>query len=121
MRYIILDVEYSTTEYGQSLGWIAPEIADEDELVLTEDDESEYDFATWHRKWAGPISDNSYDKLASSWSLDLDRSEPNMGMITEYGHLASLAFDFDGMDWNAGGETPICFASLRVSIPQEET
>jgi hypothetical protein len=119
-RYIILDVEYLTDEWGQSLGWIAPTLKDEPGLTLTEDYESEAEGCAWHRKWAGTISESTYEKLANDWNLDPEDSEPNLGMLTEYGHLESLAFDFDGMDWNAGGETPIAYASLRVSIYRED-
>lgn len=79
-----------------------------------------HDAVTLHRKWSGTISESVYQKLVSAWDLDPEDSESNLGMLTEYGHLAGLRFGFDGMDWNAGGETPIDYVSLSVSAYANE-
>lgn len=118
-RYLILSVEYRYTPddpegYGHALGWIAPKLAGS-ELVLTEDGESEDEGGVWHRKWAGLVRDDIYDDFARDWGLEPDDSENNMGMITELGWLDSYSYDYDGMDWNAGGLTPISYVNLRVS------
>lgn len=123
--YIILDVEYDpATDYGRSLAWIAPEISEEPGLTMTEDTtEDEYDLDAGdypNRKWAGVISRRSYDALAASWSLDPEDSEANLGMLTEYGLLPGLRFNFSGMDWNVGGETPIAYASLSVMFGEDD-
>jgi hypothetical protein len=128
-RYLVLDVTYDPElEYGRELGWIAPSLKDAPGLTLTEDhtepDELEPvksdDPETWpQRKWAGTVDAETFERFAHAWQLDEQTSEPNLGMLTEYGHLAADAYNFDGMDWNAGGVTPIAFVSLYVSIPAE--
>ena len=75
---------------------------------------------TMHRKWSGAIPESVYQKLVSDWSIDSDDSEPNMGMLTEYGHLEGYRFHWSGMDWNSGGETPIQYVSLSVSVYVDE-
>jgi hypothetical protein len=96
------------------MSWL--DVDDEDKPCVDDDG---HELVTLHRKWAGTIPESTYQKLVSDWSLDSDESEPNLGMLTEFGHLESLSFSFDGMDWNAGGETPIDHADLRVSAYAE--
>jgi hypothetical protein len=144
--YIILDVEYDPdVDYGRSLKWIAPELAAAEAagaLVMTEDyteapscadcdgDGCEKCGDTGYgpypvdeppsRKWAGVIDAETYERFAHAWSLADMEPEPSMGMLTEYGLLADNRYHFDGMDWNAGGLSPIVFVSLSVSIPANE-
>lgn len=118
--YLILDVEYNPDPcYGRELGWLAPPLKDEPELILTEDDEKDFGDGSIidHRKWAGIVSADGWAKLTREWSIDPDGGEPNGGMITEYGHLAARAYGWDGMGWNLGGNSPIAYVSLYVSIP----
>lgn len=101
------------------LGWLAPTLEDYP-IQLTEDGLSEYvgeGFATYHRKWAGIITEAKWNELASDWSLEPSDSEPNMGILTEYGWMPSDSWNLEGMDWNVGGSTPIAFASVRISPP----
>src|SRR5258708_5218708 len=92
-RYIILDVTFNPeTEYGRELAWIAPALKDSG-LTMTEDlDAGEGEGEYPSRKWAGEIDSDTYDALNRDWSLDEQVPEPNLGMITEYGHLASEAY-----------------------------
>jgi hypothetical protein len=119
-RYIVLDVEYEPrVSYGRSLDWLCPALKDAPGLRMTEDGQNGNGLVT-QRKWAGIITQGEWDALVSDWSIELADSEPNMGMITEYGHLEALAFNWGGMEWNAGGETPISYVSLYVSIPRTD-
>lgn len=122
-RYIILEVTYvKGTDYGRSLGWVAPALKDAAGLTMTEDytgDEFADSGDEPSRKWAGIVTGDEWDALVLDWSIDPDDSEANMGMLTEYGHLEAQAYNWDGMDWNVGGETPIAYVSLYVSIPKD--
>jgi hypothetical protein len=116
-HYVILDVDYQH-DYGRELAWIAPALVGQPDLNLTEDHESEYEDlgATWHRKWSGVITDAAFRALVDDWAIDLDRGDgANLGMITEYGLLPAINFDFSGMDWNVGGMTPIFCATLSIA------
>lgn len=119
-RYLILQVDYSVRPGAEGTGprmrldWIAPELEGAQMSLTTDEAGPE---GSWERVWSGLVSEDTYQRLAKNWSLDEADSEPNLGILTEYGHLESLHFDFDGMDWNVGGITPIIHATLRVSPP----
>jgi|SRR5690348_6691062 len=118
-RYIILEVEYSSiVHYGRSLGWLASALKDS-RLKITEDMENAHGHVI-HRKWAGYVTAEEWDRLASEWSISFADSVPNMGMLTEEGFMESYAFNWGGMDWNVGGETPIDYVSLYASVQPED-
>lgn len=120
-RFIVLDVTYDRRQdYGRSLGWVAPALKDASGLEMTEDYTEDDDSSEEpSRKWAGVITGAEWDALRSDWSIDEDDSEPNGGILTPFGFMESLAFNWDGMDWNVGGETPIVYVSLYVSMPSD--
>lgn len=110
--YVIVSVDYleEVTE-----GWIfGGEIPQG--LSLTEDGESEYEEfgCVLHRKWAGPMTHDAIQKLRYEWDMRHEGSEPNLGMLTEYGFLPGDRFDFTGDEWNQGGWTPIFDVSVSI-------
>ena len=147
-RYIVLEVTYrKDADYGMSLGWVAPALKDAAGLEMTEDDTDQcdecgqgrvvHDAGTCdpdeledhpyrapeeypHRKWAGVVTGDEWAKLASDWSIDPEDSEPNLGILGPFGVIEAEAYNWDGMDWNAGGETPIAYVSLYASVPAGE-
>lgn len=66
-------------------------------------------------KFVAKLTAEEWAKLCNDWSIDPEDSEPNLGSITEYGHLEALAFNWDGEEWNVGGWTPIEYITMYVS------
>jgi len=52
------------------------------------------------RTWIGVLDADSYARLAAAWGLDERRSH---------------RLTFDGMEWEAGGSSPIVWVSLDVA------
>jgi len=94
-RYLTLAVEYEphATDAQRSLGWLAPELVDAN-LTITDD-------VPGVRRWAGVIDGDTYERFVDSWG-----GEPH---IPDYRHT------WDGMEWEAGGSSPIVWASLTAT------
>jgi len=94
-RYVIVAVEYEpdATDAQRSLGWLAPDLADAG-LTMTDD-------MLGVRKWAGLLDGDTYERLVDSWGGDA--------------HLASYRHTWDGMEWEAGGSSPIVWASITAT------
>jgi hypothetical protein len=94
-RYLILAVEYEpdATDAQRSLGWVAPELVDAG-LTMTAD-------MLGVRRWAGVIDSDRYERFVDSWGGDA--------------HLANYRHTWDGMEWEAGGSSPIVWASLTAT------
>lgn len=77
-----------------------------------------------HRKWIAELSDEEMRKVEEHdllIDIDTDSREPTMGAITENGHLPAFAINFDGMEWNAGGVTPVITASVYICpLPESD-
>lgn len=115
MGYVIIDVNYTE---DMSEGWIFAGNIPEG-LILTEDSEGEdCEYSEFgvvrQRKWAGEMTQEAIDKLRQDWDMRHEDSEPNLGMLTEYGHLGGDRFNFDGSEWNSGGWTPIFEVTVSI-------
>lgn len=122
-RYLIVDIAYYPDRYNDGSHWEpTPKWFGESfpsDLTITDDTErgEEYedmpDIAT--RKFVGIVTEKVWDRLASDWDMTEDDSEPNMGILTEFGFMPSDSWTHDGMDWNMGGISMIAFVDVRVS------
>src|SRR5262245_32360262 len=84
--YVIVDVSYTE---DVSEGWIFNGSVPEG-LSLTEDNEGEdcecREFGVLRqRKWAGAMTHAAIQAFRKDWGLEHEDSEPNLGMLTEYG------------------------------------
>jgi hypothetical protein len=99
-RYITITVLYDRQpKYGRSLQWIAPELKDS-ALTMTED---QLEDPTPSRTWAGLVDGPTYERLAEAWRVPKD--------------IATHTYTLDGMNWEAGNESPIVCVSLQVMRP----
>jgi len=115
-RYIIIRVAYDRQPgYGRSLEWIAPELKNA-RLRMTEDHADE---ASPSRTWAGIVDGPTFERFADAWKLGEETDDPTVGILTEDGYLATRAYTFDGMNWEAGGESPIVYVSLHVGVVRD--
>jgi hypothetical protein len=113
-RYISITVRYDQRpRYGRSLQWIAPELKDS-ALTITED---QLDGSTASRTWAGLVDGPTYERLAEAWRLPNDTDEATSQTAGDDHELATHTYTLDGMNWEAGGESPIVWVSLRVTQP----
>jgi len=112
-RYVVVAAEYepNATDVERSLGWLVAELADAG-LAMTES-------TPGVRKWDGVIDGEIHRALADVWDLEHKASQPDLGMVTKYGHLAGDCYTFDGMEWELSGWSPIVWVSLFVSEPIE--
>jgi hypothetical protein len=111
--YAIVDIYY-LENVGE--GWIFNGRIPQGLVVTEEDDGGAYAGvgAVLHRKFAGPMRHEDLETFRREWDLDHEQSEPNLGMLTEYGLLPGDRFNFDGMDWNVGGVTPILCVDVSI-------
>jgi hypothetical protein len=113
-RYITLTVQYDQgPRYGRTLQWIAPELKDS-ALTITED---LLDGPTRSRTWAGLVDGPTYERLAEAWRLPNDTDETTPQTAGDDRELATHTFTLDGMNWEAGDESPIVSVSLEVKQP----
>jgi hypothetical protein len=111
-RYVTIRVQYDQqARYGRSLKWVAPELKDAG-LALTED---HLDMSAPSRTWRGVLDGPTYKRFAAAWRLEgmLDEETPDTAN-EEHGARTS-ACTLDGMNWEAGGESPIVYVSVRVT------
>ena len=113
-RYITITVRYDRQpRYGRSLEWIAPELKDS-ALTMTED---QLDGPTPLRTWAGLVDGPTYERFAEAWRLPKDTDETNSQTAGDDRELATHTYTLDGMNWEAGNESPIVCVSLQVMQP----
>jgi hypothetical protein len=123
-RYLIIDVAYYSPVPGDSewafeptLKWLGDDVPQD--LQVTDDTEPGEEYGEFSniatRKFVGIVTEKGWGKLADAWSLEVEDSEANMGILTEYGWMPSDSWNIGGMDWNLGGVTPIAFVDVRVS------
>ena len=113
-RYITITVQYDRqARCGRSLEWIAPELKDS-ALTMTQD---QVDDPTPSRVWAGLVDGPTYERLAEAWRLPKDADEPTSQTADDDRELATHTYTLDGMNWEAGNESPIVCVSLQVMQP----
>jgi hypothetical protein len=113
-RYITITVQYDRRpRYGRSLQWIAPELQDS-ALTIIED---QLDGPTPSRTWAGLVDGPTYERFAEAWRLPKDTDEMTPQTAGDNRELATHTYTLDGMNWEAGHESPIVCVSLKVMQP----
>jgi hypothetical protein len=113
-RYITITVLYDRQpKYGRSLQWIAPELKDS-ALTMTED---QLEDPTPSRTWAGLVDGPTYERLAEAWRVPKDTDETTSQKAGDDRELATHTYTLDGMNWEAGNESPIVCVSLQVMRP----
>ena len=110
-RFITIRVAYdSYPGYGRSLAWIAPDLKDAG-LTMTEDHAAE---PSPSRTWAGIVDRPTFERFADAWQLHAEADEPSA--VTEHEHRATHIYTVDGMNWEAGGESPIVYVTVEVAV-----
>ncbi len=109
-RYIVIKVAYDRyPSYGRSLAWVAPELR-EAGLSMVEN----HSLApSPSRTWAGSVDGPTFERFADAWHLDASSS------VTDEEQAAAREYTFDGMNWEAGGESPIVYVRVRVGVKHE--
>ena len=117
-RYITITVRYDRQpRYGGSLQWIAPELKDS-ALTMTED---QLDDPTPSRTWAGLVDGPTYERFAEAWRLPKDTGDTTSQTAGDDRELVTHSYTLDGMNWEAGNESPIICVSLQVMQPAGRT
>ena len=112
-RYVSITVHYDgRPTHGWSLEWIAPDLKDS-ALAMTEDHLGD---PTATRTWAGLVDGATYEHFAEAWRLPKDL-ETNASTDADDRDLATHTYTLDGMNWEAGQESPIVCVSLQVTRP----
>jgi hypothetical protein len=97
-RHLVISVQYDRyPNHGRSLAWIAPELR-EAGLEMTDD---HLDEPSPTRAWAGLVDGPTFERFAHAWGLDEAEHAPR-------------TYVFDGMNWEAAGESPIVYVVVRV-------
>ena len=113
-RYITITVRYDgQPRYGRSLEWIAPELKDS-ALTMTED---QLDDPTPSRTWAGLVDGPIYERFAKAWRLPKDIDEATSQTAGDDHEPATHTYTLDGLNWEAGNESPIVCVSVLVMQP----
>ncbi len=113
-RYITITVRYDRQPtYGRSLQWMAPQLKDS-ALTMTED---QLDGPTPLRTWAGLVDGPTYEQFAEAWRLPKDTDETDSQTAGVDRKLVTHSYTLDGMNWEAGNESPIVCVSLQVMQP----
>ena len=72
------------------------------------------------RTWAGIVDRPTFERFADAWQqLHAEADEPSA--VTEHEHLATHIYTVDGMNWEAGGESPIVYVTVEVAVVRAET
>jgi hypothetical protein len=111
-RYVVLKVVYDRPAYERSLERVAPELR-EAGLTIVEDRARE---PQPFRTWAGVVDEVTFRDFADAWHLDRKAARPGLTCVPGNGWLATRSYTFDGMDWEANGESPIVYVSLTVTV-----
>ena len=113
-RYITITVQYDgQPRYGRLLEWIAPELKDS-ALTMTED---QLDDPTPSRTWAGLVDGPIYERFARAWRLPKDTDEATSQTAGDDHEPANHTYTFDGLNWEAGNESPLVCVSVQVMQP----
>ena len=113
-RYITITVQYDRDpRYGRSLGWIAPELKNST-LTLTDDDIAG---PRPSRTWAGMVDGPTFKRFARAWRLprQITGTTPP---VTDDPDRVARTYTIDGMNWEAGGISPIVCVSIQVTRPR---
>lgn len=111
-RYVTIRVQYDQqARYGRSLEWVAPELRYAG-LALTED---HVGGAAPSRTWRGVVDGPTYERFATAWRLEAMLGEAAPDSADEEQGARTRACTLDGMNWEAGGESPIVYVSVRVT------
>jgi hypothetical protein len=111
-RYVVIRVQYDQqTRHGRSLEWVAPELKDAG-LALTEDD---LGGSSPSRTWRGVVDGSTYERFAAAWRLEGVLDESASDTANEERSARTRGCTLDGMNWEAGGESPIVYVSLQVT------
>jgi hypothetical protein len=111
-RYLVLKVASDRPAYERSLERVATELRDAG-LTIVEDHAHELQPS---RTWAGTVDGITFDHFADAWHLDRKAARPGLTQVPGDGWRATRSYTFDGMDWEANGESPIVYVSLTVSL-----
>jgi hypothetical protein len=112
-RYITITVQYDRdARYGRSLGWIAPEL-ENSTLTLTDDHIAA---PRPSRTWAGMVDGPTFERFARAWRLpgQITTTTPP---VTDDPDRVARTYTLDGMNWEAGGISPIVCVSVHVIRP----
>ena len=111
-RYITIMIQYDQqARYGRSLKWVAPELRDAG-LVLSED---HLGGSAPSRTWRGVVDGLTYERFAAAWRLEGMLDVPAPDTANEEHGARTRACTLDGMNWEAGGESPVVYVSVRVT------
>jgi hypothetical protein len=110
-RYVVLKVAYDRPANAGSLQWVAPELRDVG-LTSVEGGAGEPQSL---RTWSGFVDGAAFRRFADAWHLDRRAARPGLTRVPGHGLLAARSFTFDGMEWEANGESPIVYVSLTVT------
>jgi hypothetical protein len=91
---LVVQYEADATDSQRELWRLMPELANAD---LTMQDNGR-----GMRRWVGDVDPGTYSRLACAWHLDERR-------------LRSCR-TWDGLEWEAGGKSPVMWASLSVEL-----
>ncbi len=111
-RHVTIRVQYDPqVRYGRCLEWVAPELRDAG-LVLTE---NHLGGSAPSRTWRGVVDGPTYERFAAAWRLEGMLGEPAPDTANEEHGPRTRACTLDGMNWEAGGESPIVYVSVQVT------
>jgi hypothetical protein len=99
-------------EIRRSLGWIAPELKTST-LTLTDDHIAG---PRPSRTWAGMVDGPTFERFARAWRLpgQITTTTPP---VTDDPDRVARTYTLDGMNWEAGGISPIVCVSVQVTRP----
>ena len=112
-RYVTITVQYDREPtYGRSLGWIAPELKNST-LTMTDDHIAG---PRPSRTWAGMVDGPTFERFARAWRLpgQITSTTP---AVTDDPDRVARTYTLDGMNWEAGGASPIVCVSVQVTRP----
>lgn len=111
---ITIKVRYEPgVSHEASLAWIAPELRGA-RLALIDD---QLDDPEPSRTWAGPVGERTFERFANSWGLMRQSPGANVSERCDGEDGTAQARTYDGMNWEAGGESPIISVSVEVRSP----
>ncbi len=113
-RYVAIRVQYDQqARYGRSLEWVAPELRYAG-LALTED-RVDIGGSAPSRTWRGVVDGPTYERFATAWRQEAMLGEAAPDTANEEQGARTRACTLDGMNWEADGESPIVYVSVRVT------
>jgi len=111
-RYVIITVVYEPLlTYGRSLEWIAPELRDAGLTMVEELNGG----PSPSRTWAGVVHRPAFNRFADAWRLGGAAEKPVLVVTNEGRQLPGFSHTLDGMNWEAGGASPIVYVCVEVA------